>query len=60
MADSSVFFKIICENKGKHVLFSSTFQLQQSTYEKEAYPFLKQIFDKIYGMINDQIIFKKT
>jgi len=41
------------------LVLRNVFEVLKPIYEKEEYPVLKEFFQRMYGMINEQIVLKK-
>ncbi len=59
MPDSSVMFKREIFSSSNQVLIRNSFNINRALFEKEEYRTLKTFFDKVYVLINEQIVLKK-
>jgi len=59
MEDSAVMFKREIVSGNNQLLIRNSFTINRPDFDKEEYSGLKTFFDKIYGLINEQIILKK-
>ncbi|MFL5811278.1 MAG: DUF3857 domain-containing protein [Flavisolibacter sp.] len=59
-ADTAIMFRVMYEANNGKLIFRNNFQLQRPVYDKEEYSAVKEFFERIYSMINERIIFKKT
>jgi len=58
-ADSSILFKRMYYHENNILVLRNVFEVLKPIYEKEEYPVLKEFFQRMYGMINEQIVLKK-
>jgi len=60
LADSSIMFKRELFSAEKQILIRNAFIINRANFGREEYSAVKSFFDKIYALINEQIILKKT
>lgn len=58
MADTSISFSRLFEVRGNLLMIQSTLEFKRSQFDKEEYPALKQVFDKIYALSAEQVVLK--
>lgn len=59
MADSSIIFTREFFVSGKQIMVRNNFNINRALFSKEEYSGIKTFFDKIYALINEQVILKK-
>jgi hypothetical protein len=59
MADSSITFKMEILASGRQLLVRSNFTINRPVFEKTEYGGLKAFFDKVYALLNQQVVLKK-
>ncbi len=59
LPDTSISFRRIIAVENNTVIVRSDFELQNAAYGAQQYPFIKQVFEKIYALLNEQLVFKK-
>ncbi|HLY68759.1 MAG TPA: DUF3857 domain-containing protein [Puia sp.] len=59
MQDSSIMFRREVFQENNEILIRATFTLNDSYFTKENYAAVKMFFDKIYALINEEILLKK-
>lgn len=55
MADSSISYIRRLELRGKLLQVQSTLEFKRSTFHKDEYPYLRQVFDAIYKLNTEQV-----
>jgi Domain of Unknown Function with PDB structure (DUF3857) len=59
MADSSILFERVIYIDNNSILFVNKMEILYPLFEKDEYPDLKEFFNRMFGMITEQIILKK-
>lgn len=59
MSDSSILFKREIFSSGSQIVIRNSFTVNRSRFDKDEYSGVKSFFDKVYALINEQIILKK-
>ena len=59
MEDSSIFFSREVFVSGNQIMVRNTFNINRALFSKDEYGGIKSFFDKIYALINEQVIVKK-
>lgn len=59
LADSSFSFGRFTAVQNNAVLVRNHFELNNASFSAEQYPFVKQVFEKMYALLNERIVFKK-
>ncbi len=59
MGDSSVMFKRVIYAAGNQLLIRNTFTVNRALFVKEEYKGLKSFFEKVYALINEQVVLKR-
>lgn len=59
MEDSSILFRRDVFAENNEILIRATFTVNDSYFSKENYSALKVFFDKVYALINEEILLKK-
>jgi len=59
MQDSSILFRRDVFQENNEILIRATFTLNDSYFVKENYSAVKSFFDKVYALINEEILLKK-
>ena len=57
--DTSFFFRRFCSSDSTHVLVSETFEVNESIFDKENYPAIKDFFAKAYALMEEELVLKK-
>ena len=57
--DTSFFFRRFCSSDSTHVLVSETFEVNESIFDKENYPAIKDFFAKAYALMQEEVVLKK-
>lgn len=57
--DTSVYFRKDINIQDKQVAVRYNFELNNSLFAKESYPGIKEFFEKIYALMNQQIVLRK-
>jgi len=60
MPDNSIFFKRIIAEDNDYIKVNYIISFKKSTYSKLEYPELYEFYKKMYEMLNEQIVFKKS
>lgn len=58
--DSSMMFRVIYDKSEDILMIKNVFELHRAVFDKEEYPGVKEFFDKVYGMIGQQVVIKKN
>lgn len=58
MADTSITYTRRVELRGNLLMIQSVLELRRCTFDKEEYPFVKQVFDKLYALNSEQVMLK--
>lgn len=58
MADTSIAYTRRLELRGNLLMVQSSLEFKRCTFDKEEYPFVKQVFDKIYALNAEQVVLK--
>lgn len=59
MGDSSIMFKRAIYSAGNQLLIRNTFTVNRALFAKEEYKGLKSFFEKVYALINEQVVLKR-
>ncbi len=59
LPDTSVSFRRFIAVQNNTLVVRNYFGLQNAIYTAAQYPFVKQVFEKIYGLLNEQIVLKR-
>jgi activator of HSP90 ATPase len=59
MEDSSISFERSFFADEKYLLIRNSFVIRESVFSKDDYPALKSFFDKIYALLNEELLLKK-
>ncbi|MGH2552417.1 MAG: hypothetical protein ACRDEB_01805, partial [Chitinophagaceae bacterium] len=57
--DSSFYFKRTTASTGTTIYISQIFEIQRAIFEKEEYEGILEFFNRIYGLMNEEIVLKK-
>ncbi len=60
MPDTSIVFRRILEASNGRVNYRITLEFARATYEAAEYEQFKEFYKKLFAMLNEQIVFKKT
>lgn len=59
LPDSSIMFSRQISVSNNQLLISNSFTIKKPSFGKDEYSGLKTFFDKVYGLINEQVVLKK-
>jgi uncharacterized protein DUF3857 len=59
MPDTSIIFRRLIEVKDNRVSYRITLDFRRPYYEAQEYPAFKDFYKKLYGRLNEQIVYKK-
>ncbi len=57
--DSSFFYKRRAYTDSTQIYFTQTFEIKRSIFDKEEYPGIKEFFDRVFALMNEEIVLKK-
>ena len=57
--DSSFFFKRRVYTDSAQIYLSQTFEIKRSVFDKEEYEGVKEFFDRVFGLMGEEIVLKK-
>lgn len=57
--DSSFFYKRIFLSDSEHIYMSQQFEIMRPIFDKEDYSGVKEFFDRVYQLMNEEIILKR-
>jgi hypothetical protein len=57
--DSSLFYKSVYSSDAKSISVSQTFEIKRAIFSKDEYSGLREFFNRIYGLMAEEIILKK-
>jgi hypothetical protein len=60
MQDSSILFRREIFQGNNELLIRNTFTINNSYFDKDNYLAVKSFFEKVYALINDQVLLKKN
>ncbi|HVX50585.1 MAG TPA: DUF3857 domain-containing protein [Chitinophagaceae bacterium] len=58
LADTSFSYGRFAAKQGNAVVLRTHFDLQNASYAASQYPFVREVFNKMYAMFNEQLVFK--
>lgn len=59
LADTSFAYGRLIAKQNNALIIRSHFDLNNSVFSADQYPLVKQVFEKMYAMLNEQVIFKR-